>query len=847
LNKVEIDAKQPYVINANQTSFIGLNLRTVAQCACETDTEIQQERQRELYKTHQYCLNGGYPIRDNHQLKCQCPEYSLYNGGDRCQLTSISFDGNGYGWYKPLTSCDQWMLSIEFLTQNSNGSILYNGPLSKQNQSEDFFALQLFNGRLVIDLNFGSGQTIRRHLKNGTNLADGKWHTVEIRQISTINHTLEVLIDYCPFTSGSKQVAECRFMIEFPEDDVFNTNQPLQLGGIALPDHDLRGESLPMEYIGNFKGCLRNLRFADELYDLHIDLHSGQSVNLHEGCLLTDVKCQKLACQSSYGYCDADLYQAQCQCKPGRMGVSCSQETIPYDFTYDKQSWTGDRTSYATFRHQHKPDYDLSYSSQILKFQIMFRTRSTSENIATLIDFHNDDTFMFLELKSGHLQARFGSKSESHLIELRHVTVNDGRWHTAFLDRYGQRLFLRVDDGESYRSNVSYGRTVWKHFPNTLLNVGARIDSAVHKIVTADFNEGCIMDVRFNGQILDLLNGSSSSDMKWTLQSNIKEGCDNLDNWCRGVQCRSPAFCVNTWRHGQCQCTDTFKYHPTNDTCIAYDWCSDVTNPCHMAGTKSCYYEAREDTIKCECRSRWQGDRCTIKAMPLAGTFNWHIIGATMFCLLLILFVVLILILFTRQRQSKKAYILGMDDEVRDNIINYDEEGCPDEDPVTYDISTLKKPVFSQSNNPNGGANNRTGRQNSESEAKPLLKTMPDDPSMKKTTTRKDMPPIPPPKPVLNKGQNNGINVGEFIKGRIRDIDDDPSQPPYDSLQEYAYEGEPLARTDECTLSTLTITSKDQHDIDKELEFEYLKTMGPKFQYLAKLYSGSNGEKDSSS
>ncbi len=201
-----------------------------------------------------------------------------------------------------------------------------------------------------------------------------------------------------------------------------------------------------------------------------------------------------------------------------------------------------------------------------------------------------------------------------------------------------------------------------------------------------------------------------------------------------------------------------------------------------------------------------------------------------------------------------------MDDEIRDNIINYDEEGCPDEDPVTYDISTLKKPVFTNNNTaPNGTVTRhhpeaRNGRLNSESEAKPLLKTVPDSANSetsKKTaaTTRKDMPPVPPPKPVLSKTQtngvvSNGINVGEFIKGRIRDIDDDPSQPPYDSLQEYAFEGEPLARNEECTLSTLSIASKDQHDVDKELEFEYLKTMGPKFQNLAKLYTGT-GEKES--
>lgn len=33
-------------------------------------------------------------------------------------------------------------------------------------------------------------------------------------------------------------------------------------------------------------------------------------------------------------------------------------------------------------------------------------------------------------------------------------------------------------------------------------------------------------------------------------------------------------------------------------------------------------------------------------------------------------------------------------------------------------------------------------------------------------------------------------DVGEFINSKLREIDQDPVQPPYDSLQEYAYEGE---------------------------------------------------------
>lgn len=114
--------------------------------------------------------------------------------------------------------------------------------------------MQLLDGRLLIDLNFGSGPSIRRYFKNSPNLADGKWHIIEIRQISTIDHTLEVLIDYCPVATGSKHNSECRFMIEFREDDIFSTNQPLQLGGVALQENYFKNRQLPMDYMGNFKG-----------------------------------------------------------------------------------------------------------------------------------------------------------------------------------------------------------------------------------------------------------------------------------------------------------------------------------------------------------------------------------------------------------------------------------------------------------------------------------------------------------------------------------------------------------------------------------------------------------------
>lgn len=38
--------------------------------------------------------------------------------------------------------------------------------------------------------------------------------------------------------------------------------------------------------------------------------------------------------------------------------------------------------------------------------------------------------------------------------------------------------------------------------------------------------------------------------------------------------------------------------------------------------------------------------------------------------------------------------------------------------------------------------------------------------------------------------RTHNTDVGDFINSKLREIDNDPIQPPYDSLQEYAYEGE---------------------------------------------------------
>ena len=77
--------------------------------------------------------------------------------------------------------------------------------------------------------------------------------------------------------------------------------------------------------------------------------------------------------------------------------------------------------------------------------------------------------------------------------------------------------------------------------------------------------------------------------------------------------------------------------------------------------------------------------------------------------------------------------------------------------------------------------------------------------------------------------------MGSFITDRLQDADDDQGAPPYDSVMDFAYEGE---GSDAGSLSSLN-TSSSGHDH----EYDYLNDWGPKFSKLADMY-GPGQEED---
>lgn len=156
----------------------------------------------------------------------------------------------------------------------------------------------------------------------------------------------------------------------------------------------------------------------------------------------------------------------------------------------------------------------------------------------------------------------------------------------------------------------------------------------------------------------------------------------------------------------------------------------------------------------------------------------------------------------TLRRHKNEPLIIKDDEDVRENIIRYDDEGGGEEDTEAFDIATLQNP---------DGINGYLPRK----DIKPDLQFMP------------------------RQGQHggpNGVDVDEFINVRLHEADNDPTAPPYDSIQIYGYEGRGSIAG---SLSSLETASSDS-----DQNYDYLREWGPRFRRLGELYSVGESDKE---
>ncbi|KAJ3599155.1 hypothetical protein NHX12_033118 [Muraenolepis orangiensis] len=202
------------------------------------------------------------------------------------------------------------------------------------------------------------------------------------------------------------------------------------------------------------------------------------------------------------------------------------------------------------------------------------------------------------------------------------------------------------------------------------------------------------------------------------------------------------------------------------------------------------------------CQCDHHGDCVDMERIVAAGLGTGAII-AILICIIVLLVLVLVFVMWMKRRDKErqaKQLLIDPEDDVRDNILKYDEEGGGEED-QDYDLSQLQQPDALEAD------------------------------CVKVGIRRLDERPLHHDHqyPVRSAAPHPG-DIGDFIHEGLKAADNDPAAPPYDSLLVFDYEGSGSAAG---SLSSLHSSSScgDQ-------EYDYLGDWGPRFRRLADLYGG---------
>lgn len=158
-----------------------------------------------------------------------------------------------------------------------------------------------------------------------------------------------------------------------------------------------------------------------------------------------------------------------------------------------------------------------------------------------------------------------------------------------------------------------------------------------------------------------------------------------------------------------------------------------------------------------------------------------------------------IVVLFTALRKGKKEPLIVSEEDVRENVVTYDDEGGGEEDTEAFDILALRNPA---------GAEELKIRRDVQPER-----------VWRAVARGSHCPPT---------GLADTVDVCAILSRRLEEADNDTSVPPYDSLQTYAYEGQGSPSDSISSLGSLAPPS--------DLDYSHLDQWGPEFQKLAELY-----------
>ncbi|NWY37662.1 CAD15 protein, partial [Sylvia atricapilla] len=174
-----------------------------------------------------------------------------------------------------------------------------------------------------------------------------------------------------------------------------------------------------------------------------------------------------------------------------------------------------------------------------------------------------------------------------------------------------------------------------------------------------------------------------------------------------------------------------------------------------------------------------------------------------------------------RRRALRKGLLQRSRDDMRDNILNYDEQGGGEEDQDAYDINQLRHPeLFTPRAKP------PLRRDAPLSSGTPVApRKLPSSPSDIEDFIN-EVGQGPAALPSVPRGRRA---AGDTLSPQgLEAADSDPSVPPYDTALIYDYEGSgSVASPLSSIVSSLT---------DEDQDYDYLSEWGPRFRRLADLY-----------
>ncbi|XP_059388736.1 cadherin-12-like [Carassius carassius] len=201
----------------------------------------------------------------------------------------------------------------------------------------------------------------------------------------------------------------------------------------------------------------------------------------------------------------------------------------------------------------------------------------------------------------------------------------------------------------------------------------------------------------------------------------------------------------------------------------------------------------------CGCDTDGSLLTCSAEAIFLPVGLSTGALIAILVCIVILLVIVVLYV--GVRRQKKKETLMTSKEDIRDNVIHYDDEGGGEEDTHAFDMGTLRNPKV-----------------------------------IKENLFRRDVKPelgLCPRRPIASQ---NSADISNFISQRLQEHDGDTSAPPYDSLATYAYEGEGSVAD--------SLSSIESVKGEPEEDYDYLNEWGPRFKTLAGIF-GERSESQS--